>query len=141
MTLREIFYEFTEENGITVMPLMLEHGAGEHLCIRLLGEHAIFEGHALCLEEEKLFVFYVLAGVTVPDEKKEKLALKLLERNYGLKMGSWFFDPDSGVLTVRCTQYMSGADWEKKQLMGDMITSCGRLADADYPWMMKELFG
>jgi hypothetical protein len=140
MTIQELFYAIAEENGITVLPLELEGGLPAHHCIRLQGEHAIYEGHAICLEEEQLFVFYVLAGVTVPPEKREKLALWMLERNYELKAGAWLIDPESGVLTVRCTQYMMGADWEKKQRIEELVTVCGRLCDTDYPQIVKEIF-
>lgn len=140
MTIQELFYAFAEENGISVMPLEMEEGIPMHHCIRLQGEHAIFEGHAICLEEEQLFVFYVLTGMVVPEEKREKLALQLLERNYELKAGGWFIDPASGVLTVRCIQYMMGTDMEKKQMIEELVTVCGRIADVDYPQIAKELF-
>jgi hypothetical protein len=141
MTIQENFYAVAEENGITVMPFELEGGLPSHHCIRLQGEHAIYEGHAICLEDEQLFVFYVLAGLTAPAEKRAELAQWMLERNYGLKCGAWLIDPDSGVLTVRGTQYMMGADWEKKERIGELVTACGRIADVDYPEISKLLFG
>jgi hypothetical protein len=139
MTIQELFYAFAKENGISVMPLEMEDGIPTHHCIRLQGEHAIFEGHAICLEKEQLFVFYVLAGMTVPQEKREQMALRLLERNYELKTGGWFIDPVSGVLTTRCTQYLMGADWEKKQFIEEIVAICGKLADEDYPALARLL--
>jgi hypothetical protein len=138
--MQEIFYAVAEDNGITVLPMEVEGGGPPHLCIRLQGEHAIYEGHAVCLEEERLFVFYVLAGLVVPEEKRQELAPLLLERNYELKCGAWMIEPQSGVLTVRSTQYMMGADWEKRERIEELVTTCGRIADLDYPVISKLLF-
>ena len=133
MALKDLFYEMAEEEGISVYVMEMMEGLPDHHCIRLQGEHAIYEGHALFLEEEKLFVFYVIWGVIVPEEKCEEMAWELMKKNYELKMGQWFIDPDSRVLTIRSTQYLNGEDEEEKmQRMYEIVSNCGRLADESF---------
>lgn len=141
MTIREVFLAFAEENEIPWGELELEPEAPNHLCIRLDGKNGAFEGHAICLEEEHIFVFYTLLGVRVPEEKKESVAAFLLGLNYRLKTGSIFIEEETGELTVRTVQYMMGADWEKRELMERLVTDCGRIADYYYPVIMNKSFG
>lgn len=141
MTIREIFLAFAEEKEIPWGELVLEPEGENHLCIHLLGRNNRFEGHAICLEEEKLFVFYTLLGVRVPEEKREAVSAFLLRLNYQLKTGSFFIEEETGELTVRTVQYMIGADWEKQELMEQLVTDCGRTADYYYPTVMKQVFG
>lgn len=141
MTLKEIFTQFAGEQKLPFVELTLEPEAPNQLCICLNGKNGNFEGHALFLEEEKLFLFYVPLGVRVPEEKREKLAWYLMRLNYRLKLGGIFVEEATGELTARVSHYMAGADWEKKEMMEQLITGCGRTADHYYPEIMRELFG
>lgn len=78
MTIRELFLAFAEEYKIPWVQLDLEPEAPNQLCLMIDGKNGKYEGHALCLEEEGLFVFYTLLGVRVPEEKREKLSLLLM---------------------------------------------------------------
>ena len=110
MTLQESFYNMASKEGISIFEMEMEGGLPSHHCIRLMGEHGMYEGHALFLEEERLFVFYILAGLLVPKDLCEKMAWELMKKNYGLKMGQWFIDPDSRVITLRTSQYLMMED-------------------------------
>lgn len=59
MTMKEIFAQFAEENNIPMGELKLEPEAPDQLYIRLDGENGSYEGHAMFLEEERMFIFYV----------------------------------------------------------------------------------
>lgn len=141
MTLKELFQAFAREQNLPVVEAALEPEAPNQFCMYLNGKNGTFEGHALFLEEENLFVFYTLLGVQVPEEKREHLAVYLMKLNYRLKMGGIFIEDTTGELTARVSQYMAGADWEKQELMEQLISFCGRIADYYYPEIMKELFG
>lgn len=141
MTIREIFLAFAREREIPWAELCLEPEAPNHLCIRMKGENRDFEGHAIFLEEERLFVFYTLLGVRVPAGRRERLAVFLQNLNYRLKTGTFFIEEETGELTVRIMQYMTGADWEKQELVEKLVTDCGRTADYYYPEIMREVFG
>lgn len=141
MTICEIFEQFARERGIPTAKLNLEPEAPDQLCIIMNGENASFEGHGVFLEEEKLFVFYTLVGVRVPKEKAEAVSRYLMSLNYRLKWGSFLIEENTGELTVRVMQYMAGADWEKRELIEELVLGCGRTADHFYPEIMKEIFG
>lgn len=141
MTIKELFYSFAQKNNITVQEINLpEEGVPAHQCMRFQGQHAIYEGHALCLEDENLFIFHVIAGVTVPEDKKAELSRYLLEKNYSLKIGNWYIEPEGGILTVRGMQLLAGADWEKEQMIENVVTACGYIVDEGYPEVMRLLF-
>lgn len=141
MTLKEVFLSIAEEKNIPCAELALEPQAPNQLCIILNGENGNFEGHGIFLEDENLFVFYVPLGVVVPKEKQEQISLYLMGLNYRLKTAHIFFDEETRSLTARASQYMAGADWEKKDLMEQLIGGCGKTADYYYPEIMKKLFG
>lgn len=141
MTIKELFSAFAEEYNIPWAQLNLEPEAPDQICIMIDGKNGRYEGHALCLEEEGLFVFYTLLGVRVPEEKREKLSLLLMGLNYRLKTGSFFIEEETGELTVRTTQYLMGADWEKRDFLGKLVADCGKTADYYYPQIMKWMFG
>lgn len=141
MTLRELFLQFLEENAIPWGELKLEPEAPDQIYILMQGENKTFEGHALFLEEEGIFMFYTLLDAQVPQARREAMALKLLNLNYRLKAGNVYMEENTGMLTVRAMQYMCGADWEKRELMEKIVTGCGRTADSYYPEVMRWAFG
>ena len=141
MSLYELFQEFAKEHNLPTVELSPAPEAPKHICIQLLGENSTYEGHMLADEEERLFLFYTLLNVRVPEEKREQVAAFLLNLNYGLKIGGFYLDQESGDLTTRVCQFMAGADWEKKELMGALISLCGRMADQYYPEVMKAIYG
>lgn len=141
MTLREIFMKFLEAHSIPWGELNLEPEAPNQLYILMQGENKNFEGHALFLEEEGLFLFYTLLDAQVPQGRREEIAYKLLNLNYGLKAGCFYMEKSTGMLTVRAMQYMRGADWEKQELMEKVVTECGQTADYYYPEVMRWAFG
>ena len=131
MTLHNAFYEMAAKEGISVFEMEMEAGLPSHHCIRLAGDHGIYEGHALFLEDERLFVFYVLGGLIVPEEQCRELAWDLMKENYGLKLGQWFIDPDSRVITLRTSQYLL-SDEGLSERMRFIVESCGKLMDESY---------
>ena len=133
MTLRDSFYRMAEQEGISVFEIEMEGGLPNHHLIRLMGDRAVYEGHALFLEEERLFVFYVIWGLRVSEELCEKTAWELMKLNYELKMGQWFIDPDSRVLTLRATQYLPEDDGKNADRMHEIVKNCGNIAEAYYP--------
>lgn len=141
MTICELFEQFAREREIPAVRLALEPEAPDQLWIMMNGENASFEGHGIFLEEEKLFVFYTLVGARVPGEKAESFSRYLMSLNYRLKWGTFLIEESTGELTVRAVQYMAGADWEKRELIEEIVLGCGRTADRFYPEIMKELFG
>ena len=141
MTMKEIFIQFAGENHIPVGELKLEPEAPDQLYIRLDGENGCYEGHAMFLEEERMFIFYVVLGVRVPEEKREPVSAWLLNLNYSLKAGQFYIEEKTGELTARTAQYMAGADWEKRDLPETLVLGCGRTADHFYPEIMKQIFG
>lgn len=140
MTIKENFMAFAEKQQIPVMELKPEPPAPEHLCIRMQGEQKAFEGHALCMEEEGLFLFYTLLDVRVPKERRERLLAWLARTNYQLKTSAFYMEESTGELTVRVCQYLTGADWEKEELIGQLVSICGRTADGYYAELMKLIF-
>ena len=140
MGMREIFEDFAKENKIPLAELKLEPEAPNQLCMMMNGDNGAFEGHGVFLEEEKLFVFYTLLGVRVPQDRIKEVSSYLLNLNYRLKAGQFFIEETTGELTVRVMQYMMGADWEKRELMEELVMGCGRTADYYYPELMKEIF-
>ena len=99
MTMKEIFAQFAEENNIPMGELKLEPEAPDQLYIRLDGENGSYEGHAMFLEEERMFIFYVILGVRVPEDKREPVAAWLLNLNYRLKAGQFYIEENTGELT------------------------------------------
>ncbi len=132
MTLSESFERMAAREGISVFEMEMAEGLPNHHCIRIMGEHGIYEGHAIFLESERLFVFYVIWGVRVPEALCEKTAWELMKINYELKLGQWFIDPDSRVLTLRATQYLP-EDGHAEERMREIVENCGNLADSYYP--------
>lgn len=140
MTIEELFYKFAETEQIPVIPLELMPEAPNHLCIRIEGKSNEFEGHGICLEEERLFLFYVLLGARVPADRRERAAEYLLRLNYGIKTGGIYMEPETGELTARVTQYLYGNDWEQIGLLEQIIRNCGIIADTYYADIMKYIF-
>ena len=140
MKLQEVFYQMTSKEGISVFEMEMAEGLPNHHCIRLQGEHAIYEGHALFLEEEKLFVFYILGGLIVPENLCEKAAWEFMKMNYGLKMGQWFIDPDSRVITLRTCQYFLQEEGLAER-MHTIVADCGKLTDESYLSISKMITG
>lgn len=133
--------EFVNEYTIPWGELNLEPEAPNQIYILMQGKNKTFEGHALFIEDEGMFLFYTLLDAQVPENRRTDMALHLLTLNYRLKAGSFFMEEDTGMLTVRTVQYMRGADWEKRELMEKMVTDCGRTADYYYPEVMRWAFG
>lgn len=140
MTIEKLFLKFAETEQIPVMQLELMPEAPNHLCIHIEGKSSEFEGHGICLEAERLFLFYVLLGARVPVDKRERAAEYLLRLNYGIKTGGVYIEPETGELTARVTQYLYGSDWEQMALLEQMIRSCGLIADTYYTDIMKHIF-
>lgn len=141
MDIKDILYDFAEEQGITIVQMKVDENSPVHYCFRIKGENGVYEGHALCLEDEDLFIFYVLPGIIVPEEKLMETSWQLLQRNYELKIANWYIEPDSHVLTVRGEQFLDGAEWEMRQRIIEVITACSTVMDADYPVLVKYLLG
>ena len=141
MTIREWFEEFAREKELPVAELNLEPEAPNQLCIMMNGENGVFEGHGVFLEEERLFLFYTIVGVRIPADRRERLSSYLLSLNYKLKTAAFFIEDSTGELTVRTVQYLTGADWEKRELLETLVLGCGKTADYFYPQLMKEIFG
>ena len=133
MTLRDSFYRMAEQEGISVFEVEMTGGLPNHHCIRLMGEQGVYEGHAIFLEEERLFVFYVIWGVRIPEGLCEKAAWELMKINYQLKMGQWFIDPDSRVLTLRTSQYLPEDNGNTADRMHEIVKNCGNIAETYYP--------
>lgn len=140
MTIEELFLKFAEAEQIPVMQMQLMPEVPNHLCIHIEGKSNTFEGHGICLEEERLFLFYVLLGARVPADKRERAAEYLLRLNYGIKTGGVYMEPESGELTARVTQYLYGSDWEQMELMERVVRNCGVIADTYYTDIMKYIF-
>ena len=138
MTLQAAFYRMAENEGISVVEMETPEGTPNHHCIRILGEYGVYEGHALFLEEDQLFLFYIIWGALVPEDACEKMAWELMKRNYGLKIGQWFIDPESRVLTLRVSQYLSPND-DLPERMRRIVESCGQLADKDFREIAAEI--
>ena len=128
-----------EREGISVFRMEMEAGLPDHHCIRIQGVHGIYEGHALFLEEENLFVFYIIWGLIAPEDKCEELAWMFLQKNYELKIGQWLIDPDSRVITLRTTQYLDKGEATAIRIR-KIIEDCGRLADEFYPEISSKVF-
>lgn len=108
--------------------------------MKFLEKYAIPWGE-LKLEPEALFLFYTLLDAQVPEGRRKEMAYQLLNLNYGLKAGCFYMEENTGMLTLRATQYMRGADWEKQELVEKMVTECGQTADYYYPEVMRWAFG
>ncbi len=77
-------------------------------------------------------MFYIIIGLIVPEEECEAFAWTLMKRNFALKLGQWFIDPDTRILTLRTTQFMTAGE-DTVDRMYDIISECGILADEFYP--------
>lgn len=132
MTIKEIFLEFGRVKNIPVTVVPLGENLPEQLGIIIIGENGSYEGYAMCLEEEDLFVFYVNLGVKIPRENRGAVAQKILELNFQIKLGGFQIEPEQGQVSVRICQYLSGADQEKAQLLERVIHHCGIIADTYY---------
>lgn len=139
MDIKDILYDFAEEEGIEIVEMKVDEDSPTHYCFHIKGNNGVYEGHALCLEDEDLFMFYILPGIIVPEDKLLDTSWQLLQRNYGLKLAKWYIEPDSHVLTVRGEQFLDGADWEMSRRIMEVIAACASVVDADYPVLVRHL--
>lgn len=136
MTIKELFSAFAEEYNIPWAQLNLEPEAPDQICIMIDGKNGRYEGHALCLEEEGLFVFYTLLGVRVPEENGKtitfadgvKLPIKDREFFYrrrnrgtdcqndtvpdGCRLGKTGFSGETGGRLRKDSRLLLSADYE-----------------------------
>ncbi len=132
MTIRKLFETFMAANQIPVYPFDTEEGVPTHLGIRLKGDNGNFDGYALCFEKERLFVFYTRLNLRASLEQREKIAVKLAEINYMIKIGGFQMDPESGEITVRTAHYMTGTDVEQGAVIERLVRVSGLIADKYY---------
>lgn len=139
MTIREIFETFMSANQIPMAVFETQQGTPAHLGLKLKGDHGDFESYAMCFEEERMFLFYTLLNLRVPEEKWDVMARKLMEINNTLKVGGFQLDTDTGAVTVRVTQYMFGSDLEQGAQIERLVRTCGLIADEYYLELAKIL--
>jgi hypothetical protein len=86
--------------------------------VRLLyqGEHGRYVCYAQAREEEQQFVFYTLAPVNVPDEKRLAVAEFITRANYGLVVGNFELDFGDGEL-----RYKTSIDVEDTELTPALV--------------------
>ncbi len=109
------------------------------MMIGLEGTNGQFLAFALCQEEDRLFIFYVSLGVSVEDDEEEHMLPVLMELNYRLRIGAFYIDPATRVLTYRLTHYLIGRDEDCEEMLARLVTNGARIADEYSPGLMEAL--
>lgn len=141
MKIEEMFEEFVKERGLAMRREHTAEGEPDQLFIGLDGKNGQFVGMAVCLEKERLFLFYASLGFVVPEEQEGRLLPFLMQVNYLMKTGGFYIDPGSRVLAYRVSHYLLGEDADCRRLMGFLITCASMAADEYAPQIRRQMEG
>ncbi|HWQ11767.1 MAG TPA: YbjN domain-containing protein [Roseiflexaceae bacterium] len=90
--------------------------------------------------ELEQFIFYAVAGVRVPEERRVAAAEFLTRANYGLRIGNFELDFADGEV-----RYKSSLDFEGEQLSGNLIRNAiypaVQVMDQYLPGLLRVAFG
>lgn len=139
MTIEEMFEKFAADRDLMFRRFSgTEDGPGQ-MMIGLEGTNGQFLAFAMGQEEERLFIFYVSLGVTVEEDEEDRMLPVLMELNYRLRIGAFYIDPATRVLTYRLTHYLIGRDEDCEEMMLRLVTNGARIADEYAPGLMEVL--
>ncbi len=109
-TVRQFFTEdnwpFAQMAHEPVLQMAFQGTSGQWMCA------------AQAREDTQQFIFYSVAPVVVPAEKRQAMAEYLTRANYGLIIGNFEMDFDDGEL-----RYKTGVDVEGTELNPELIRS------------------
>ena len=76
------------------------------LFFAVTGKNGSFSTASIAIEEEQLFIFVCGLQEMVPEQKRDGVALALMDLNYGLKWGQFQIYRTTGEITLRNVQYV-----------------------------------
>lgn len=96
-----------------------EHPEQGIIATAVEGEHGSWRCFARANEESELFVFYAVAEVGAPEDRRQAVAEFLTRANYGLLIGNFELDVDDGEV-----RYKSSVDLEGSPIVAPLIRQC-----------------
>lgn len=139
MEIAGIFLRLMQRLGIPVI-IVKNEDEPEQYGIRIVGEKGQWDGIARCFEEERLFLFYVNYQVSVPPARREQVCCELMRINAQMKCGGFCLDEETGMLTARVSQFITGSEEEQEATVEHVVRLCGVMADSYFERIMKHIF-
>ena len=136
MTVEEKFLDFAKAHNL---PFRESDADGQKVFSFVIsGTNGKYAGHALCLENERLFVFFIDFGLHVRKENLPEAAQRLMDINYNLKMGNFQMDSQNGLVIVRTCQGVYGREEEQIGVIERSVLTAGMIADKYKDQLLRE---
>ena len=127
MTIHDGFMAFAEKYNL---PLQEKNENGSSIfSFRISGEKGKYNAFAMCMEEERMLVFFFFLNIKIKKKNKETISRYLMGLNYQLKQGAFQIEPDTGDVMVRTCQYIFGSQAEQEALIERIVLLSGMIAD------------
>jgi len=104
------------------------------------GENANWQCFAQAREEQEQFIFYAVAPMKAPADKRAAMAEYLTRANYGLVLGNFELDLDDGEIRYKTSVDLEGT-FESRPLIRQCVYACVLTADRYFPGITAILYG
>lgn len=108
--------------------------------LSISGKNGKFRCYGRGDDEDGDFVFYSVYQITVPDEKRQEVAIYLTLANYGLTMGNFEMDLRDGEIRYKTSIRLDGAPFDER-IVRHIIYANVSTADKYFPGVMRILYG
>ncbi|QZY54480.1 YbjN domain-containing protein [Crassaminicella profunda] len=122
--------------SITQKNNWLSHQSSDLIKIDVDGQNGNWTTLGKCLEEEERFLFYSICPSKVKKEKTLLMAELLTRINYGLKIGNFEMDFDTGEIHFKTSIDFAG-DFDKEEMIEQAMSTNLLTMDEYFSVIMK----